>query len=696
MHCQHGPMQVTNGVPRLGAHIQGDSVNFGIRSGVAEAVWLCVFDGDEELRIEFPARTDDVFHMRVAGVGAGLRYGVRVEGPWAPTEGWRCNPNKLLVDPYARLQLPPRDDARDLLVGHVPGDLNRIDRRDSAEAGHRSVVVDTTFDWGDEAAPHTPLADSVIYETHVRGMTTRHPDVPEHLRGTYAGLAHPAVIDHLKRIGVTAIELLPVHQFLHDRFLVDQGLRNYWGYNTFGFFAPHGEYAASGDPVTEFKGMVRLLHAAGIEVILDVVYNHTAEGNQLGPTLHLRGLDNPAYYRLDPQNRAHYLNWTGTGNAMDLSTPAALTLVMDSLRYWSEEMGVDGFRFDLATTLGRTHGDFDPLGGFFGAIAQDPVLANVKLIAEPWDVGPGGYRVGEFPRRWSEWNDSYRDTVRDFWKTSGTRGPLATAMTGSSALFEISGRSPTASINFVTSHDGFTLRDVVSYDRRHNQANGENNADGHRDNRSWNSGVEGPTDDPAVSEIRRRRTRAMLMTLLLSQGVPMVLGGDELGRTQRGNNNAYNQDNDLSWLDWDAADDELVDFVAGLVSLRAAHPTFRRTAWLHEHADETHDLVGWYRPDGTEMTEEDWSTPGGLALYLAGRVVHSSEGTVTDDDALLLCNGTLEDVEFVLAPEVGTDGWSVAADSADSADSDRSGPTDSGTVDVPALTLTLLLRKRAP
>ena len=682
-------MHVTNGTPRLGAHIEGDAVNFGVRSGVAETVWLCLFDGDTERRIEFPARTDDVFHVRVAGIGAGQRYGIRVDGPWDPPEGLRCNPHKLLLDPYARLQQTPEDAAHSLLVGHAPGDLHRMDRRDSAAARHRSIVVDDTFDWGDDHAPRTAMADTVIYETHVRGMTATHPDVPHDLRGTYAGLAHPAVIAHLRRLGVTAVELLPIHQFLHDRFLVEKNLRNYWGYNTLGFFAPHAEYAATSDPVTEFKGMVRLLHAAGIEVILDVVYNHTAEGNHLGPTLHLRGLDNHASYRLDPQNRAHYLNWTGTGNTVDLSTSATLTLVMDSLRYWVEEMHVDGFRFDLATTLGRTHGDFDPLGGFFGAITQDPVLADVKLIAEPWDVGPAGYRVGEFPHRWSEWNDSYRDTVRDFWKASGTLGPFATAMTGSSALFEISGRSPTASINFVTSHDGFTLRDVVSYDRRHNEANREGNHDGHRDNRSWNSGAEAETKDEKVLEIRRRRTRAMLMTLLLSQGVPMLLGGDELGRTQRGNNNAYNQDNELSWFDWDATDEHLVDFVAHLIAIRMSHPTFRRTAWLHEHADELHDLVGWYRPDGTEMSSEDWKGSGALALYLAGRVVHSSEGTVTDDDVLLMCNGSFDDVVFTIAPEVGAEGWSVTVDSTNP---DRTGPIDSGAVDVPAFTTTLLLR----
>lgn len=674
---------------RLGAHVVDGGVTFAVRSTVAETLWLCLFDDGNEHRIEFSSHEDDCFAVHVPGIGPGQQYGIRVEGPWDPTQGLRCNPNKLLLDPYARIHRAPNDDAHGVLVGHAPGDLYRMDLRDSMVAGHRSIVTRPEFDWGDDRRPSIPMADTIVYETHVRGMTATHPAVPPELRGTYAGLAHPAVIDHLTGLGVTTVELLPVQQYLHDRFLLEKGLSNYWGYNTFGFFAPHPDYAATADPIAEFKGMVRLLHAAGLEVILDVVYNHTAEGNHLGPTLHFRGLDNPAYYRLDPQNRAHYVNWTGTGNTVDASSPAALTLVMDSLRYWVEEMGVDGFRFDLATTLGRTHGDFDPLGGFFGAVTQDPVLAGVKLVAEPWDIGPAGYRVGQFPRRWSEWNDSYRDTVRDFWKATGRRGPFATAMTGSSSLYEISGRSPTASVNFVASHDGFTLRDVVSYDRRHNEDNGEHNADGHQDNRSWNSGVEGETDDPSVCEIRRRRSRAMLMTLLLSQGVPMLLGGDELGRTQRGNNNAYNQDNPLSWFDWEDADAELAVFVGRLTALRGVHPTFRRTAWLHEHADELHDLVGWFRPDGAEMTQDDWNQPGPLALYLAGRVVHSSEGTVRDDDVLLLCNGETDDVVFRVASEVGVDGWRVEIDSTDPT---RSGPVDAHAVPVPAFTTTLLLR----
>ncbi|HVR33385.1 MAG TPA: glycogen debranching protein GlgX [Acidimicrobiia bacterium] len=681
-------MRVTRGHDTLGATPEDAGVNFGVWSSVATAVHLCLFDGDAEHIVELPARTGNVFHGHVEGIGAGIRYGFRVDGPWDPVRGHRCNPTKLLVDPYARLLDPPRSDTR-LLVGHAAGSLNRADHRDSAPVGLRSVVVDGAFDWGEDRPLSIPLADSIIYETHVKGMTVAHPGVPEELRGTYAGLAHPTVIEHLQGLGVTAVELLPVHQFIHDQFLLDRGLRNYWGYNTIGFFAPHRQYAATADPISEFKGMVRLLHAGGIEVILDVVFNHTAEGNHLGPTLSFRGLDNKAYYRLDPP--AHYVNWTGTGNTVDLSADVVLRLVMDSLRYWVEEMHVDGFRFDLATTLGRTHADFDPLGGFFGAVAQDPVLGHTKLIAEPWDVGPNGYRVGQFPTRWSEWNDTYRDTVRDFWKaTPATVGAFGDAVTGSSPLYEMSGRDPTASVNLVTSHDGFTLRDLVSYDHTHNDANGESNHDGHQDNRSWNSGAEGPTDDPVVLEIRARRTRAMLVSLLLSQGVPMLLGGDELGRTQQGNNNAYNQDNDISWLDWSSVDCGLASFVGRLATLRRRHPTFRRTAWLHEHAAADRDLVGWFRPSGEEMTVEDWGDPNGrsVALYLAGQVVHCTEGTVTDHDVLLLFNGDLHGVGFRIPPAVGHEEWTLVVDSAHPERTEAV----SGSVEVDGLGAVVLMR----
>jgi isoamylase len=683
-------MRITPGHDRLGATIEGDGVNFALWSGVAHRVTLCLFDGDDEIHLPLPGRTGDIFHGHVGGLGTGTRYGFRVDGPWDPATGQRCNPAKLLVDPYGRLFDGTLEDQR-TLVGHMARSQSRPDPRDSAAHAMRSVVVADGFDWDGDTPLRTPLAGTVIYETHVKGVSQLHPVIPEHLRGTYAGLAHPAVIDHLLSIGVTAVELLPVHQFVHDAFLRDQGLRNYWGYNTLGFFAPHREYAATDDPVSEFKGMVKLLHTAGLEVILDVVYNHTAEGSHLGPTLNLRGIDNRAFYRLDPHNLGHYVNWAGTGNTLDLGSPPALRLVMDSLRYWVEEMHVDGFRFDLATTLGRTHSDFDPLGGFFGAISQDPALQATKLIAEPWDVGPMGYRVGEFPARWSEWNDTFRDTVRDFWRsTEGTLGAFGDAVTGSSPLYETSGRTPTASVNIVTAHDGFTLRDLVSYDHRHNDANGEENNDGHHDNRSWNSGAEGPTDDPVVLEIRARRTRSMLLTLLLSQGVPLLLGGDEVGRSQLGNNNAYNQDNEISWYDWDGADRELIEFVGRLTRLRRDHPTFRRTAWLHEHAGAAHDLVGWFTAAGSEMTPADWDDPGGrrVALYLAGRVVHSDEGTVTDDDVLLLFNASFDDVTFTLPESIGWEGWIVAIDSVDPA---RHGPA-SPHIAVGAFGSTALLR----
>jgi isoamylase len=641
-------MHLTTGHDRLGATADPHGVNFAVWSGVAEQVHLSVFDDGSEHTLALPGRTGDVFHGHLSGVGPGLRYGFRVEGPWDPVRGHRCNVSKLLADPYARLLEGPFGTRR-LLRGHVPGDLHRPDSRDSAPAALRSVVIDGAFDWAGDTPPATSMADSVIYEAHVKGLSAQHPAVPEELRGTYAGLAHPAVIEHLLDLGVTAVELLPVQHFVHDQFLLESGLRNYWGYNTIGFFAPHIEYAATDNPISEFKGMVRLLHAAGLEVILDVVYNHTAEGNHLGPTLAFRGYDNQAYYRLDPHAPAHYLNWTGTGNTMDLGSPAVLQLVMDSLRYWVTDMHVDGFRFDLATTLGRTHSDFDPLGAFFGAVSQDPILRRSKLIAEPWDVGPHGYQVGQFPHRWSEWNDGYRDTVRDFWKgTPSSLGAFGDAVTGSSPLYENGGRNPTASVNFITSHDGFTLADVVAYNDKHNRTNGEANRDGHSDNRSWNSGEEGPTDDPTVREIRTRRVRSMAISLLLSQGVPMLLGGDEMGRSQRGNNNAYNQDNEISWFDWENADTDLVAFFGRLTALRRNHPTFRRTAWLHEHADADQDLVGWFTADGSHMTPSDWDDPAGrvVALHLAGRVVHCAAGTVTDDDALLLFNAGFDDVGF--------------------------------------------------
>jgi isoamylase len=555
---------------RLGAHLEGDGVRVGVFSGVADVVELCLFeDGGGETRHALERADGDVWHGHVAGAGHGTRYGFRVHGPWDPGAGLRCNAAKLLLDPYARA-----------IAGGVEWNaaLDGDNADDSAPFVPRSVVSAEPFDWGDDHPPRTALADSVIYELHVKGFTRLHPEVPEALRGTYAGLAHPAAIAHLQRLGVTAVELLPVHQFVHDRALVARGLRNYWGYQSIGYFAPHNEYAASGDQVAEFKAMVRALHSAGLEVLLDVVFNHTAEGDEHGPTLCFRGLDNPAYYRL-ADDRSRYVDDTGCGNTLDAHRPHGLRLVMDSLRYWVQEMHVDGFRFDLAVSLGRTTTDFDPFGGFLDAVGQDPILSEIKLIAEPWDIGHGGYDLGDFPPGWSEWNGRYRDTARDFWRGApGTLGDFATRLTGSSDLYG-RGRRPTASINLVTVHDGFTLTDLVSYDAKHNEANGEDNRDGSNDNRSWNCGVEGPTDDPAVLELRARQRRNLLATLLLSEGVPLLLAGDELGRTQGGNNNAYCQDNPISWIDWDG-DRDLLDFVAAVCRIRRENDVFRRGSVL--------------------------------------------------------------------------------------------------------------------
>jgi glycogen operon protein len=599
----------------LGARVDDDGTAFAVFSSVAEAVDLCLFDeaGGETRR---PLEADEGYIWRghVKGIGPGARYGFRVHGPWNPQAGLRCNPAKLLLDPYARA-----------IAGGVRWDpaVQGETPADSAPYVPRSVVCAGEFDWGADRLLETPLQDSIIYELHVKGYTKLHPDVPEALRGTYRGLAHPAVIDHLRRVGVTAVELLPVHQFVHDGALVARGLRNYWGYQSIGYFAPHNEYASSGErggQVDDFKAMVRDLHAAGLEVILDVVFNHTAEGNEQGPTLCLRGLDNGVYYRLRDDDRSHYVDDTGTGNTVDAHQPQALRLIMDSLRYWVQEMHVDGFRFDLAATLARGTADFDPHGAFLEVVGQDPVLAQVKLIAEPWDVGYGGYELGDFPPGWSEWNGRYRDTVRDFWRsTGGTLPDFATRLTGSSDLYG-GGRRPTASINLITVHDGFTLADLVSYDAKHNEANGEDNRDGADDNRSWNCGVEGPTADAAVLDLRRRQRRNLLATLLLSEGVPLLLGGDEMGRTQGGNNNAYCQDNATSWVDWSLAQSEtdMIDFVGSLCRFRLAH------AGLHRRRFFTEGELEWLRPDGAPMTDEDWSEPFAHAVAIApasGRLI---------------------------------------------------------------------------
>src|SRR5262245_35419327 len=565
----------------LGATFDGSGANFSLFSDVAERVELCLFDDDgHETRVDLSERSGYCWHGYLPGVRPGQRYGYRVHGPWAPAEGQRCNPANLLLDPYARA-IEGQVDWNDAVFSHRIDDPDGAPNdADSAPFVPKSIVIDPTFEWGHDRRPNTSLHDTVIYELHVKGFTARHPDIPPELRGTYAGLAHPAAVEYLQRLGVTAVELMPVHQFVHDGHLVTRGLRNYWGYNSIGFLAPHNEYAAAGQrgaQVEEFRRMVRTLHAAGLEVILDVVYNHTAEGNHLGPVLSFKGIDNAAYYRLVGDDRRYYLDYTGTGNSLNMRHPHVLQLIMDSLRYWVLEMHVDGFRFDLAATLARELHDVDRLAAFFDLVQQDPVVGQVKLIAEPWDVGDGGYQVGNFPPLWSEWNGKYRDTVRDFWRgEAATLGEFASRLTGSSDLYASTGRRPYASVNFVTAHDGFTLRDLVSYNEKHNEANGEGNRDGEGYNRSWNCGVEGPTDDPGVRRLRARQQRNFLATTVLSQGVPMLLHGDEIGRTQRGNNNAYCQDNEISWVDWASADTELQVFAAQLIALRTRHPVFRR------------------------------------------------------------------------------------------------------------------------
>ncbi|HET9047205.1 MAG TPA: glycogen debranching protein GlgX, partial [Casimicrobiaceae bacterium] len=594
-----------------GATWDGEGVNFALFSEHAERVELCIFDssGRRELqRVEFVERTDQVWHCYLPEARPGLIYGYRVHGPYRPEEGLRFNPHKLLLDPYARNivgALRWSDAMFGYTVGHKRGDIS-FDRRDSAAGMPKCKIIEPAFTWGDDRPPCVPWHDTIIYELHVRGFTLQHPDVPPPLRGTYAGLATAPVIDYLKRLGVTTLELMPVHSFVDDRRLVQTSLRNYWGYNTIGFFSPDARYSASGK-IAEFKTMVKALHSAGFEVIQDVVYNHTAEGNELGPTLCFRGVDNASYYRLDSDAPRHYVDFTGTGNTLNMQHPRVLQLMMDSLRYWVTEMHVDGFRFDLASALARELHDVDRLGAFFEVLRQDPVLARVKLIAEPWDLGAGGYQVGNFPPGWTEWNDQYRDTIRGYWKgDDGLIGDFARRLTGSSDLYGSSGRQPHASINFVTAHDGFTLRDLVSYDVKHNEANLEGNRDGSDNNRSWNCGVEGPSDDPAINALRARQSRNLLATLLLSQGVPMMLAGDEIGRTQQGNNNAYCQDNAISWVDWtvDETRSQLLAFARRMVVIRREHKVFRRKHFFQGRAlaGGTVSDIAWLKPDGTEMT----------------------------------------------------------------------------------------------
>ena len=646
----------------LGSTWDGEGVNFALYSEHAEKVELCLFDGSgrrETARIDLPEQTDMVWHGYLPEIRPGQLYGYRVFGPYAPEQGQRFNPHKLLLDPYGKQihgSIRWSDSHFGYKVANKQEDLS-FDRRDDAAVMPKNRVVDSAFTWGADKPPRIPWHDTIIYELHVKGFTMCHPDVPERLRGTYAGLASAPVIEYLTRLGVTSIELMPVHAFIDDRQLVERGLRNYWGYNTIGFFALEPRYLANSS-IREFKTMIKTLHSAGLEVILDVVYNHTAEGNHLGPTLSLKGIDNSVYYRLMPDNPRYYRDYTGTGNTLNMRHPRVLQLIMDSLRYWVLEMHVDGFRFDLAATLARELHEVDRLGAFLDIIHQDPVLSQVKLIAEPWDLGEGGYQVGNFPVGWAEWNDRYRNTVRSYWKgDAGTVGDLAYRLTGSSDLYAHSGRRPYASVNFVTAHDGFTLQDLVSYNEKHNEANGENNRDGNNDNRSWNCGVEGPTDDPNILALRAKQKRNMLATLLLSQGVPMIYAGDAIGHTQMGNNNAYCQDNEISWLRWDLQpqDRDLLSFAQRIINLRKRHPIFRRRRFFQGRPIKGANVkdVLWLNPTGGEMTEEQWRDASTccLGMFLAGQGLDETDERgrkLGDENFLVLLNSYHEDVAFAL------------------------------------------------
>jgi glycogen operon protein len=664
----------------LGASWDGEGVNFALFSENATDVELCLFDpedhGVETARVRLRDTTAHVWHGYVPGLKPGQPYAFRVEGAYEPARGHRFNPHKLVVDPYSRAVAGKVAWAPEVFGYPLgdPGEDMARDERDSAAQLPRGIVVDDTFDWKGDRRPRTPWHRTVIYEAHVKGLTALHPDVPEKLRGTYAGVAHPAVVEHLKSIGVTALELLPIHDFVDDGYLIDKGLTNYWGYSTLNFFSPDARYSGSGDrggQVREFKEMVRGLHAAGIEVILDVVYNHTAEGNHLGPTLSFKGIDNTTYYRLMKDDPRFYMDYTGTGNSLNARHPQVIKLINDSLRYWVQEMHVDGFRFDLASTLAREEHAVDRLSSFFDVIHQDPVLSEVKLIAEPWDIGEGGYQVGNFPVLWTEWNGKYRDDVRTFWRSDpGTINEMAFRLTGSSDLYGNDGRKAYASINFITAHDGFTLHDLVSYNEKHNEANGEENRDGHDHNISYNFGAEGPTDDPAILDEREKQKRNFLATLLLSQGVPMLCGGDEMGRTQRGNNNAYCQDNEISWLHWDLdeRDQDLLEFTRRVATLRREHPVFRRRHFFQGRKIRGSELedIRWLRPDGREMEDEEWNSDvRSFGILLGGDAMMEwdEQGErVEDDTFLLLFNGAPEPVAFTLASTPTPANWEVVVD----------------------------------
>jgi isoamylase len=662
----------------LGATWTGDGVNFALFADNATGVELCLFnsteDKKESARIKIKERSHQIWHVFLPDAKPGQLYGYRVDGPYKPEEGHRYNVNKLLIDPYAKAiagTISWSDALFGYEVGHADEDMS-FGTLDSAPFIPKSVVIDNQFDWEDDSAPKIPYHKTVIYEAHVKGFTKLHPDIPEEIRGTYAGLAHPVTIEYLKNLGITAIELMPVHHFVSDRHLRERGLANYWGYNTIGFFAPDARYASSGvqgEQVREFKHLVRTLHKAGIEVILDVVYNHTAEGNHMGPTLSFRGIDNAAYYRLMDDKR-YYNDYTGTGNTLNANLPNVLRLMMDSLRYWILEMHVDGFRFDLAATLARELHEVDRLSAFFDIIHQDPVISQVKLIAEPWDIGEGGYQVGKFPPGWAEWNGKYRDCIRDYWRGADSMlGEFGLRFTGSPDLYASDYRRPTASVNFITAHDGFTLHDLVSYNEKHNIDNGEQNMDGEGHNRSWNSGVEGETDDREINALRARQKRNFLTTLFLSQGVPMLLAGDEIGRTQKGNNNAYCQDNGISWIDWNNADQDLLNFTRKLIEFRRSHPVFCRRRWFQGvpiKGTGVEDIV-WFLPDATEMTEENWNAgfAKSLSIYLNGMGIHWVDPVgqkIKDDHFYVIFNAHHEPAEYKLPPEKFSPCWTKVFD----------------------------------
>jgi len=662
----------------LGATWDGEGVNFALYAENATSVELCLFDAPKDAAerdcVKLADRNNHVWHIYLPGIKPGQLYGYRIDGPFEPNDGHRFNRNKVLIDPYAKAiagTVSWHDSLFGYEMGHPDQDLS-FNAADSAPFIPKSVVIDGQFNWENDKPLKTPYHESIIYETHVKGFTQLHPDIPEELRGTYKGMAHPAVISYLKDLGITAVELMPVHHFITDKHLLDKGLSNYWGYNTIGFFAPDVRYASSGicgEQVYEFKEMVKALHKAGIEVILDVVYNHTGEGNHLGPTLSFRGIDNAAYYRLTDDKR-YYMDYTGTGNTLNARLPSVLRLIMDSLRYWVLDMHVDGFRFDLAATLARELHEVDRLSAFFDIIHQDPVISQVKLIAEPWDIGEGGYQVGKFPAGWAEWNGKYRDCIRDYWRgADSTLAEFASRFTGSADLYKDEFRRPTSSINFVTAHDGFTLADLVSYNDKHNEANGEHNQDGDSHNRSWNCGAEGPTDDVHVHALRKKQQRNFLTTLFLSQGVPMLLAGDEAGRTQQGNNNAYCQDNEISWLHWDQLDHELLDYTQKLIRLRLEHPAFRRRRWFRGQpvAGSKVEDIAWFQPEGQEMTEENWDTgfAKSLAVYLNGlalRAVDPKGQKIQDDSFYIIFNAHHEPLTFVLPPADYGAQWEVVLD----------------------------------